>query len=42
MPVETVRNRERRMSDDEDVLILPDVPEPRAGRNTGRIYIGIN
>jgi hypothetical protein len=42
MPFETVSSRERRMSNDEDSLILPDVPEPRAGRNIGRIYVGIN
>jgi hypothetical protein len=30
------------MNNDEDLLILPDVPEPRAGRNIGRIYVGIN
>jgi hypothetical protein len=41
MSIETVRDRERRMSNDEDLLILPDVPEPRAGRFIGRIYVGI-
>jgi hypothetical protein len=42
MHLETERDRERRMDSDEDLLILPDVPEPRAGRNTGRFYVGIN
>jgi hypothetical protein len=42
MDIETVRSRERRMSNDEDLLIIPEVPEPRAGGNIGRIYVGIN
>jgi hypothetical protein len=42
MPIEAVISRERRTNNDEDLLILPDVPDPRAGRNIGRIYVGIN
>jgi len=41
MSLETVRSRERRMNNDEDLLILPDVPEPRAGRNIGHIYVAL-
>jgi hypothetical protein len=42
MPFEAVISTERRMNMDEDLLILPDIPDPRAGRNIGRIYVGIN
>ena len=42
MAIETVTCGERRMSNDEDLLILPDVLDSRAGRNTRRIYVGIN